>query len=51
MSLHFRFVIVPILVICAFPASAQTSSGTGTAGAWPYPLGPGFDKLVVSNRW
>jgi lipoprotein-anchoring transpeptidase ErfK/SrfK len=35
MSLHFRdLVIVPILVvICAFSASAQTSSNTGTAGA------------------
>jgi lipoprotein-anchoring transpeptidase ErfK/SrfK len=37
MSVHFRsFVIVPILVVMgAFPASAQTSSNTGTAGARP----------------
>ena len=35
MSLHFRnLMIVPILMlICAFPASAQTSSSTGTPGA------------------
>ena len=36
MSVHFRsFVIVPILMICAFPASAQTGTSTGTAGARP----------------
>jgi len=35
MSLHFRnLMIVPIfMLICAFPASAQTSSSTGTPGA------------------
>jgi len=35
MSLHFRsFVIVPVLmVICAVPASAQTGSSGGAAGA------------------
>jgi len=37
MSLHFRsFVIVPILmVICSFPASAQTGSSGAAAGAPP----------------